>query len=1291
MIIIDISTGRLRFPVTMETIETLETVEVYDTDMRMAEEVESCYTLMEVSTPKKRKKNRTQEDIVDKPKKPRSAYLLYYFDVHQSMQQEYPNLPQSEINKRISESWKRLSVAKKAYYLEKAKLEKDGTEHLKLGPSVELPGFRRILPRASYIILPKSSSSEPQSVSQIEMCIESQGEPGDDCPPSLCMPQHEPLLPALALGSEVELAEQCIAIEGLVEETSTALSEHGFVHDAQSKLLLKASERGVVDGGYGAVDVATGDVGQVGAVVQQARAETAHLLTFVRGQNLLETTSSVGPVVMVPAGDAVQDDKKPYKMAMKTYTRRGRGRCLAPGCSFVYVTRHKPPTCPECGNYLGGKWVPREKKNKSKDSASSSEPCPSNSEANPGVAAVDQNGVEPSATLEPSGGRKAGRGPQKTRLLVQHAVTEYSTLEGSSSNAKPAIGLAKRVKMEDKSKSAVQKRPIRPILPAYCNTVERTMVQFITVPPSQGKAGGTNSAVTVPRERIGGLKASTLKQLGQSVISRPHEQGPCAPADDGQFVLTDNGKYLSVVPLKMTPSTPDLDLGLSTARGRGRCKNPSCDYVYKNRHKPSHCPCCGGELSRKTTKGAKSKALLDPYQALSPAQRELQRQSTVQLLRRSMQIPESEAELQDTLALIQELNSPQVVVTPVGDQGPADGAETEAQVQYGWPRSYESAATHCGLCHYPLFKGGQSLVAGQEDCWLLTETLIQTASLQLKVCLNTHCLALHSFTDLHPGLFNIGNRLLVSLDLFLKIRAKVKAGLHPAQAVRTILDPSPSHPVHALSPEESSQVYELMLSGFWAVECLTVRDYNDMICGVCGIAPKVEIAQRHTHDVLQLSKVEFTWPEFTAPEEVNIDDFWLTMESEAIEQAVFPSDVPITRVDASIIAPFIPPLMRSPAAINTEKDKALSNSSQQSGEPSFLVRLIHEGQLRPEALEEHSEEELRAILHCCGESAATHCTKDELLVSLISLYTRVQSGLPTAPPPPPHLTAGKLSKVCPHQVVCGSKYLVRGETARDHLDLLLSSRYWPPVYVTDAARPLALCADMQYPGLACQMWGRNQGCFSDPMEEPEYVSCAELQDQPYAADLCSLGESPHVHPVTKSSSRWLVHPAEAPGAGEPPALQHHSMGLCKELEPYAHLGAELGKDREEGEEAEEEKKREEDEGEGQRTDCGDGTQIRPSDLTEGSALPRSQRQPLSFNSAAYYYLYNRLADFLSSREIVGQQISEVLKACQPGEVVIRDSLYRLGVAQINTQGEGLAVELEAVEDRDTVYEEEVLP
>ena len=48
----------------------------------------------------------------------------------------------------------------------------------------------------------------------------------------------------------------------------------------------------------------------------------------------------------------------------------------------------------------------------------------------------------------------------------------------------------------------------------------------------------------------------------------------------------------------------------------------------------------------------------------------------------------------------------------------------------------------------------------------------------------------------------------------------------------------------------------LLLSGYWAFESLTVRDYNDMICGVCGVAPKVEVAQRFPHNVLELHNVQ---------------------------------------------------------------------------------------------------------------------------------------------------------------------------------------------------------------------------------------------------------------------------------------------------------------------------------------------------------------------------------------------------------------------------------------------------
>ncbi|XP_058506335.1 HMG domain-containing protein 3 [Solea solea] len=1244
------------------------------------DDVEVSYNQIEASTPKKRK-SKSQEDTVEKPKKPRSAYLLYYFDVHQTTQQEVPNLPQSEINKRISESWKRLSVAEKAYYLEKAKFEKEGIDTSSVSPSNDLPGFRKILPRASYVLLSKSCQSE--------VSVESLDPPAEGGLSSVSHTQ-EPHFTHLGVAGEVELSDLPIVDDEVAEETATVsgpttvqgipspvsvsvTSKTPASTDAQFSTDLRAN-------GVTLKEIQTRAAGSSygWAMVQHVHREPTQMVAIIPSQNLLETAvNSLGPLMMLSVGAKVEQSAKPsYKMSVKTYTRRGRGRCLNPKCSFVYVTRHKPPTCPECGSRLGGKWIPAAKKTKEKAAASKKfsqkaetkpeESCqptqlPAQGE-NADVGKTNTSGSKKQAQTQPCSRKQCAvpvKTPPEGRSTTQQEETKQlkDGLKGTT------------VQGQDRSNVTVQKRPVRPILPAYYNTGS-ALLQIITVPPDKGKyqTANTNKSSSASRESFSGLKPSTLKQLGQTVPTASLKQDFAASADGGQTVssLTDGRmNLLSVVPFKER-TVSKFDLGLSTARGRGRCKNLSCDFMYKNRHKPAVCPKCGCELTQKNTKGAKTGTLLDPYQPLSPAQKDVQRQNTLQLLRRSVQIPESESELQETLNHIHELNGLQIILIQPGHQEHEDSVGTETLVETGWPQFYESAASHCGLCNYPLFKGGQSTVAGQMDCWLLTETLIQTASIQLKVCLNVQCLALHSFTDLHPGLFNIGNKLLVSIDLFLKIRENIKLGHAPPQAARTTLDHIHNHSVHALSPEEFSQIQELLLSGYWAFECLTMRDYNDMICGICGVAPKLEIAQRYANNVLELKNVEFTWPEYSVSDEVHVDEFWLTMESEALEQAAFPTDIPITRVDASIIAPFIPPLMRSPTVINTEKDKALSHTQSPSGDPSVLVRFIHDGQLRLDKIEDHSEDELRAILDSCGANIIPGSSKNELLASLVSLYRLVHTGISTAPQPPPQLTAGKLSKVCPHKVVCGSKYLVKGETARDHVDLLLSSRYWPPVYVSDCAKQVALCTDLQYPELATLMWGRNQGCFCDPFEKPEFVSCAELQDQPYSADLCLVAENQQVHPITKSSSRWLVNPPGAEQPVDPLAPEHRSLSLCRDLEPYVSLVAELEKEKEEEEQTDKECTEESE-------DC--------------SSVSSARWKPMVFNNTAYYYLYNRLVDFLTSRDVVNQQINQVVKVCQPGEVVIRDALYRLGVAKIKQEeGEGYGTEGQTQEGETEIYE-----
>lgn len=175
----------------------------------------------------------------------------------------------------------------------------------------------------------------------------------------------------------------------------------------------------------------------------------------------------------------------------------------------------------------------------------------------------------------------------------------------------------------------------------------------------------------------------------------------------------------------------------------------------------------------------------------------------------------------------------------------------------------------------------------------------------------------------------------------------------------------------------------------------------------------------------------------------------------------------------------------------------------------------------------------------------------------------------------------------------------------------------------------------------------------------QVVCCTELQEQPYSADLSFVAENQQVHPITKSSSCWLVHPPGSASADLPP--EHHSMSLCQDLEPYSGLIAED----KEGTEVEAERTKEAGKTE---SDSADGF----------PSVDHVRRQPAVFNNPAYYYLYNRLVDFLTSRDIVCQQINQVVQACQPGEVVIRDALCRLGVAQIKTEREedGSQVEVE---------------
>ncbi|OXB76186.1 UNVERIFIED_CONTAM: hypothetical protein H355_016764, partial [Colinus virginianus] len=1229
------------------------------------EEIEDTYTYASPVPSKKKKKYKSPGDHGEKAKKPRSAYLLYYYDIYLKVQQELPHLPQSEINKKISESWRLLSVAEKSYYLEKAKLEKEGLDpvsHLlchslprqnsKVSSRTtvvpDIPGFRKILPRSDYIIIPKTTLQEDRSRQSLELHVtQGRAAPEGTAAANTASIPRDAVQSVLSVdSSHVSISEQCIAIEGLSEENasfsqaeaveevvaSEVLSHYvGPVAEKAGDVLLDEASleiegqpfqttRVVIEETLvsGSADISNGSI----AVARPQVSDGVSVVTVVTGRDAEESTSSTPATqfIMLPLpAHSVVENPTSIKLTT-TYTRRGHGNCTNPRCSFTYVTRHKPPKCPKCGNFLGGKWIPKEKQPKSKP-----EPNSSTSLKTPSAKRGQQSAFsEPAAVGEstskcalesseavsqllsavPDGGQMEETEWEEVIISDAHILAnsvlaedggsaagvtlgQESQLRGDSSAEqaeKDSTGLGMPPSSEVLSPSASAKKPVVIDAPAAAHkgqevkskprpkpsllAAARPMRAILPAPASVGREASTEQASKRqafanpdkhPPVRTSGLKPSTLKQLGQSVL-----QPPSAEERKLHSALTNRASQVKVVEVKpdVFPSykyscTVTLDLGLATSRGRGKCKNPSCSYVYTNRHKPRICPKCGYNLAKdRVEKTGKSLEVspgqpdvLNTSEPLTPSQKEIQRQSTLQLLRKVLQIPENESELAEVFTLIDELNSSRLILSNVSE-------ETVTIEQTSWSNYYESPSAQCLLCNSPLFKGGQNSLAGPQECWLLTANRLQVVTAQVKVCLNLQCLALHSFTDIYTGLFNVGNKLLVSLDLLFTIRNHIKLGEDPRVAVSNILNSVQEQTEKSLSPDEQVQLQELLCNGYWAFECLTVRDYNDMICGICGITPKVEIAQRNVENVLALKNIEFTWPEFLASSEVNVEDFWSTMETEVIEQVAFPSSIPITKFDASIVAPFFPPLMRGAVVINTEKDKNV-DAQPVPGNGSALVRLLQEETFRLELISSYSEEELRSFLTQCSIPWEASDTKDQLCYSLLALYDFVQNGT-SIRQTSAHHTGGKIYKVCPHQ----------------------------------------------------------------------YVSCPELLDQHYSVDM-SVAEHSVQHPITKSAARRIVHAASEQSSPHDPTAQHHCMSLCQELQPYSAVIAAIA----------------------------------------DSRTSSIRQRPITFENATHYYLYNRLMDFLTSREIVNRQIQEIVQSCQPGEVVIRDALYRLGVAQIKTETE----------------------
>lgn len=145
--------------------------------------------------------------------------------------------------------------------------------------SQDIPGFRRILPRTDYVLLPKTSVGEDRSGASVDICMESEA--------------------PLTLGSEVELVEQCVTVESLAEDTVVPLSRSAALQGilpqcstSTGRLVTipqhSRQSTSMVDGGgasgraFGrARDMEVEDGFEGIATISQVKAEATHLVAII--------------------------------------------------------------------------------------------------------------------------------------------------------------------------------------------------------------------------------------------------------------------------------------------------------------------------------------------------------------------------------------------------------------------------------------------------------------------------------------------------------------------------------------------------------------------------------------------------------------------------------------------------------------------------------------------------------------------------------------------------------------------------------------------------------------------------------------------------------------------------------------------------------------------------------------------------------------------------------------------------------------------------------------------------
>ena len=120
---------------------------------------------------------------------------------------------------------------------------------------------------------------------------------------------------------------------------------------------------------------------------------------------------------------------------------------------------------------------------------------------------------------------------------------------------------------------------------------------------------------------------------------------------------------------------------------------------------------------------------------------------------------------------------------------------------------------------------------------------------------------------------------------------------------------------------------------------------------------------------------------------------------------------------------------------------------------------------------------------CTGGKVFKNCNHQVRMPLLVKLYIRLST------------ISVFLFQYYYLQVISATKYIVKKESTRDHVDLLLSCKHWPLVYAVDMACDVVAHMEARLPQMAAAIWGNRRGCFEKPCpgRAPQVQICCSLE------------------------------------------------------------------------------------------------------------------------------------------------------------------------------------------------------